>query len=1117
MPKIYKSLLICALFFLGIKGFAQTSVNSIGSPVSENFNGLPSTGVVGLWSQSSTVSGWYGYETDPYRKAVEIMPDSGAQASGRLYSYGRAGSTERCLGSLGSGSTDSIVFGWRLKNNTGFAVNSVTISFTGEQWRRGANVNTNKLAFYYKVASSISSIDSLEIKNLSTSGYTSFPALDFISPKTASTASILNGNDTANSRKFSQTLSVNIANGEEIMIMWFDDDEVGNDHGLGIDDISVVFSNQDKTPPSVNKITLIDKNTVTVDFSEKVTTASATDTANFHFSPALTIDSIRYDTSLKSSKIYTNFDIGRYHTLKVNGIVDMASPSNKQTAAYTSGKMIYNNYNGGKLVISEINYNDPSANDNYEFVEVSNAGVDDIELGGLKFTFGITYSFDEYTLSSGKSVAIAKLKDSCEKQFSVAFLGSFSGALDNAGEKLILSNSINEVIDSVRYDDVAPWFTEADGSGYSLQLKTPFYDVNDNDLGSSWSIDSRKEYAFQAGTKIYATPGFSLPSIVNIAEVKINDAFGVNKAIDRKVELVGTVYGINFDNSGLAFVLRDATDGIFVSSSSTFTYTVNEGDSVRVTGTIDQLDGLSAIIIDTIMTYGTSKSGIKTPKTIVTPQESNECDLVKMFNLKLAENITKWPSDDFVKLLSGTDTVMVFISAQSNVAGTNLPAALSFNLTGLGLQVSTAPKLDDGYFIAIRSNSDIDFVPVPDPEVAFTTTALTVTEKDKATVELKINNPNSNITSLTVVKIGGSANAGSDYISNLPVTVNFPAGDGSNQSITINMVNDITDEPNKTIQLAIRNVNNKAIILADSIITITIQDNDNPLYPIGTVAKVDANGVPDSNNVKVQVKGIVYGVNIRPAGLQFVIRDNTGGIGVFNPAGNFGYTVKEGDEILISGTVNHFRGLTQISFMDTLLKVSTGNTIKSPVVVTKLGENTESDLVQIKGVRWAQTKPTTWTANTNFKFTNGTDTVEVRVDGDITLAGTAVPAYDTLNITGLGGQFATSASGPFLNGYQLLPNRLEDVEKYKQPAQISVYQPLSITNLYPNPSNGSFNITSNLPVQKVQILNAIGQVVADYNGNGSTTISINTNLTFGLYYVKVISGNHSAIEKLLVK
>ena len=59
----------------------------------------------------------------------------------------------------------------------------------------------------------------------------------------------------------------------------------------------------------------------------------------------------------------------------------------------------------------------------------------------------------------------------------------------------------------------------------------------------------------------------------------------------------GIVHGVNMQasNGDLGFTLIDATGGISLFSTDAFGYTVNEGDEVRVTGTISVFNCLAQI------------------------------------------------------------------------------------------------------------------------------------------------------------------------------------------------------------------------------------------------------------------------------------------------------------------------------------------------------------------------------------------------------------------------------------------------------------------------------------------------------------------------------------------
>ena len=199
------------------------------APVTQNtaqdFNSLLNTGIGNIWTDNSTLSGWYSNKTS-------YNAGTGSVNTGSVYSFGSAGSTERCLGSAASSSTGTIYYGVKITNSMAETATSVSISFTGEQWRNGGNVTAQKLEFdYQKNASSIT---------LGT--WTDFDALDFTGPIATATAGALDGNLPANKTALSSTITISILPGETIWLRWEDVDNSGNDHGFGVDDLSVTLN-----------------------------------------------------------------------------------------------------------------------------------------------------------------------------------------------------------------------------------------------------------------------------------------------------------------------------------------------------------------------------------------------------------------------------------------------------------------------------------------------------------------------------------------------------------------------------------------------------------------------------------------------------------------------------------------------------------------------------------------------------------------------------------------------------------------------------------------------------------------------------------------------------------
>jgi len=195
--------------------------------------------------------------------------------------------------------------------------------------------------------------------------------------------------------------------------------------------------------------------------------------------------------------------------------------------------------------------------------------------------------------------------------------------------------------------------------------------------------------------------------------------------------------------------------------------------------------------------------------------------------------------------------------------------------------------------------------------------------------------------------------------------------------------------------------------------------------PLSYVQENDTNGVPLRNNRLVTVRGIVTVAN------QFngpsYIQDNSGGLGIFGSA--FSTAVTIGDEVIVSGLVQPFNGLTEI--VNPLLHAiaSSGN-IVDPMVVTAsqiandgVGgvEQYECRLVRLNNV--TVTGSGNWAGNTNYPLLDVTGTTQIRISNATNLVGTPIPAgaFDLIAVVG---QFI---SGPrFIGGYQLLPRFLAD-------------------------------------------------------------------------------------------
>jgi hypothetical protein len=197
-----------------------------------------------------------------------------------------------------------------------------------------------------------------------------------------------------------------------------------------------------------------------------------------------------------------------------------------------------------------------------------------------------------------------------------------------------------------------------------------------------------------------------------------------------------------------------------------------------------------------------------------------------------------------------------------------------------------------------------------------------------------------------------------------------------------------------------------------------------PIYDIATVTTVDMDGKVDSLETLCELSGIVYGVNTRgQGGFQFTMIDaGNNGINVFSSEETFGYTVNEGDEIIVRGEITQFNGLTEI-IPDELILVSVNNTLINPLEVEKPTESTESSLIEIINLEIID--PNQWGDGMfgfNIDVTNGVDTFEMRIDNDTEIFNEPIDVVtnpDLFGVIGIGGQF--DSSEPYTEGYQIAP------------------------------------------------------------------------------------------------
>jgi len=149
------------------------------------------------------------------------------------------------------------------------------------------------------------------------------------------------------------------------------------------------------------------------------------------------------------------------------------------------------------LVINEINYNSSSNLNPGNWIEIYNAGNSSVDLSGYK----VNNEGEQYIIPPGNSISpggyIVLADSATQFGFTIecpndAFLNKDAKLnFSNEGELVSIYDFKTQdygcLVDSVKYNDKAPWPIEADGDGYTLELKNPNLD---NTNPNNWAASS---------------------------------------------------------------------------------------------------------------------------------------------------------------------------------------------------------------------------------------------------------------------------------------------------------------------------------------------------------------------------------------------------------------------------------------------------------------------------------------------------------------------------------------------------------------------------------------------------------------------------------------------------
>jgi endonuclease I len=265
--------------------------------------------------------------------------------------------------------------------------------------------------------------------------------------------------------------------------------------------------------------------------------------------------------------------------------------------------------------------------------------------------------------------------------------------------------------------------------------------------------------------------------------------------------------------------------------------------------------------------------------------------------------------------------------------------------------------------------------------------------------------------------------------------------------------------------------------------------------------------IADARNMGIGQTVTVRGIAANGSELGNIryLQDGTAAIPAF---GSNLSSVQRGDSITATGVLFDFSGLLEISPTSSFINHGqVGVPAPQLVPLSVINEAIEAQLVRVDNVTFVQTGNFA-TGNSTVQITDGTTTLDVRINGSTNIDGTAIPT-GPISIVGLVGQFNAN--------YQLVPRDLNDIFPYVAPAREINVKMGGLTVL----NNGTYVIgnvaSTNVTIENsgsqnltISATSLSGTNAADFSGTFTGTVAPTSSQSFTLNFAPTGTGSRTA-------
>ncbi len=240
---------------------------------------------------------------------------------------------------------------------------------------------------------------------------------------------------------------------------------------------------------------------------------------------------------------------------------------------------------------------------------------------------------------------------------------------------------------------------------YRAELYTEDYAAFKNKTLTPGNPVELKPYSYNCFMQynLYMSP------IYKIGQLKgYNSITGVADSLNKGRGYVkGVVESANLGATNFQFSLIDNTGAITITANK-LSYVPAIGDSLTVSGSVNQINGLIGYAADTVIQNSTG-TWEKVPDIVTKLTESSQSNLVEIKNVWLT-NKAEWVAKGYgfaVHITNGKDTFMMYINSKTDLFK-SMPLTEEFNVAGIEIQNQPKSPFLGNYEIEPRGSFDIE-------------------------------------------------------------------------------------------------------------------------------------------------------------------------------------------------------------------------------------------------------------------------------------------------------------------------------------------------------------------------------------------------------------------------